>query len=86
MAAGLCLTCEVEPTSDATVMTQCEAESDEHVPIFQDEKRGVKHEGGGSAEGEQFRQDAAKTPEMLLNDQVRVELEASRSRPARLHH
>jgi len=77
VAAGYCLTCVSKPKSDVTIKTHCEQESEKYVPVHVDEAEGEKHHGGTTADFVKFRQNFAETPEALLNQQIKMELEAS---------
>lgn len=77
VAAGYILTCVSKPTSDVTIRTHCEEESEKFVPIAVDDKQTAVHSSSAQATGVKFRQNFAETPENLLNLQVQMELSAS---------
>jgi len=77
VAAGYCLTCVSYPKSDVTIKTHLEKESEKFVPVYVDESEGAKHDGGTTADFVKFRQNFAETPEALLNQQIKMELDAS---------
>jgi len=77
VAAGYCLTCVSYPQSDVEIRTHLEKEMENFVPVHVDEGEGEKHWGGTSADFVKFRQNFAETPEALLNQQIKMELEAS---------
>jgi len=77
VAAGYCLTCVSYPKSDVTIKTHVEEESEKFVPVHVDEAEGEKHYGGTTADFVKFRQNFAETPEALLNEQIKMELDAS---------
>jgi len=77
VSAGYVLTCVASPTSDVTIRTHCEEEAFDYVPAGVDAQKTQELDGGASPDFVKFRQNYAETPERLLNEQVRMELEAS---------